>query len=96
MTLPDLNYLQNLGAGGLVIVGLYIVYLSIKQFFPKGIDTKKAIVTELKLANENHLNHIQKSNSDIITVIKDQTIKQGDANFKMIEILGRIEGKISN
>jgi hypothetical protein len=69
----------------------------VKSFLNKKNGTSETnvmdnVLKELKLQNENHLQHLNDCMNDGF----DRMIKSiHDDNVKMIEILGRIDGKLS-
>ena len=70
----------------------FFTYLKNKKNGNSNGVISQAILGELTRMNNNHLEHIQdcmvQNNKDLIKAIHDD-------NTKMIEILGRIDGKLS-
>jgi hypothetical protein len=72
-------------------VALVKSFLNKKNGVPEGT-VLDCVLKELKLQNGNHLQHINDGMNDGF----DRMIKSiHDDNTKMIEILGRIDGKLS-
>lgn len=99
------QYLQ-LGATFVVAMALielikYIVgrYTATK---PNGIEdrkeTEKAILAQVQLVNENHLDHIQagidKLNDTTLCGFKELTTTNRDGNEKLIALLSEIKGNL--
>lgn len=89
----DEKMLSEIGAVAIIFIFCVKEFFSYLKTKKNGGDgTAKAILGQLTKMNENHLhdlrNCIDSGNRELIKTIHDD-------NTKMIEILGRIEGKLS-
>jgi hypothetical protein len=88
--------LKFVDMGGTVVVALmalYLFYQTMKDKNKKVNNNKnEEILNELKSMNSNHLNELRKcvedGNKSLVDTIHDD-------NTKIIEVLGRIDGKLS-
>jgi hypothetical protein len=79
--------------GGTVIVSLAALYILWQtQKNKKSNGTDKEILKEIQLMNQNHLEHIkdciQENNDELVNTIHSD-------NVKIIELLSRIDGRLS-
>ena len=95
LTQLDFGQLSNLGATAIVaIFAFYFMWKNNKNNKKENGGNKldKQILTELQTMNQNHLNALKTCIEDGNRELRDTL---HDDNVRIIEILGRIDGKLS-